>query len=115
MLFPSESLWFCLFRAHYLVEQVKFSACKTSPSPRYLATLGATPVLNFKPYRCVGPCSRWFSPTAHRFEQRVVEAEDQDVLHCLLAKIVVDSVDRFQRFEPKLLSTSRLGSILHEI
>src|ERR1700727_2372962 len=31
----------------------------------------------------------------HRFEQRVAEAEDEDVLHCLFAEIVVNTVDRF--------------------
>src|SRR5439155_11926417 len=34
-------------------------------------------------------------PVPHRFEQRVAEAEDEDVLYRLFAKIVVNSVDRF--------------------
>src|SRR5439155_14901013 len=34
-------------------------------------------------------------PVPHRFEQRIAEAEDEDVLYCLFAKIVVNSVDRF--------------------
>src|SRR6266478_4183193 len=34
-------------------------------------------------------------PVPHRFEQRVAEAKDEDVLHCLLAKIVVNPVYRF--------------------
>ena len=34
-------------------------------------------------------------PVPHRFEQRVAEPEDEDVLHCLFAKIVVNPVHRF--------------------
>ena len=34
-------------------------------------------------------------PVPHRFEERVAEAEDKDVLHCLFAKIVVNPVDGF--------------------
>src|ERR1700692_1375049 len=31
----------------------------------------------------------------HRFEQRIAEAEDEDVLYCFFAKIVVNAVHRF--------------------
>src|SRR5207245_9548209 len=34
-------------------------------------------------------------PVPHRFEVRVAEAEDEDVLYCLFTKIVVNTVDRF--------------------
>src|ERR1700727_3017628 len=34
-------------------------------------------------------------PVPHRFEQRVAEAEDEDVLHGFFAKIVVNAVHRF--------------------
>src|SRR5271155_503131 len=33
-------------------------------------------------------------PVPHRFEERVAEAEDKDVLHCFFAKIVVNPVHR---------------------
>src|SRR5579872_3129 len=34
-------------------------------------------------------------PIPHWFEERIAKPEDEDVLHCLFAKIVVNSVDSF--------------------
>src|SRR5271156_7035949 len=34
-------------------------------------------------------------PVPHRLEQRIAEAENEDVLHCFFAKIVVNPVYRF--------------------
>src|ERR1700736_1640906 len=45
-------------------------------------------------------------PVPHRFEERITEAENEDVLHCFFAKIVVNPVHRFSSNTPCTTSFS---------